>query len=226
MLVVRPLTIIEDRVLRRQTRGVRVEPGIDMFGFDRNDAAIVSRRSHLGRRLIGDALISLSGHRRQQVWDASALRAVPALLREARFDEEILELPAAPEGEEVVFDYAATGLTLRRHPLALLRPQLNKRNLMTAADLQELPTGRIVHYCGLVTLRQQPETANGVIFVSLEDETGVVQVICWKSIREKQRKELLNSQLLEVHGTWQRQGVADDGSRRRGPGWWSLFMSH
>ena len=80
------------------------------------------------------------------------------------------------------------------------------RKLMTAADLRELPNGRIVHYCGLVTLRQQPETANGVIFVSLEDETGVVQVICWKSIREKQRKELMNSRLLEVHGTWQREG--------------------
>ena len=153
-----------------------------------------------------DALISLSGHRRQQVWDAAALRSPPTLLRDATVDEELLELPAAPEGEEVVFDYAATGLTLRRHPLALLRPQLSSRHLMTAADLQELPNGRIVHYCGLVTLRQQPETANGVIFVSLEDETGVVQMICWKSVREKQRKELLNSRLLEVHGTWQREG--------------------
>ena len=153
-----------------------------------------------------DALISLSGHRRQQVWDAAALRSLPTLLRDATFDEELLELPPAPEGEEVVFDYAATGLTLRRHPLDLLRSQLSKRNLMTAADLEELPNGRIVHYCGLVTLRQQPETANGVIFVSLEDETGVVQVICWKSIRERQRKELLNSRLLEVHGTWQREG--------------------
>ena len=153
-----------------------------------------------------DALISLSGHRRQQVWDAAALRSPPTLLRDATVDEELLELPAAPEGEEVVFDYAATGLTLRRHPLALLRPQLSSRHLMTAADLQELPNGRIVHYCGLVTLRQQPETANGVIFVSLEDETGVVQVICWKSIREKQRNELMNSRLLEVHGTWQREG--------------------
>ena len=69
-----------------------------------------------------DALISLSGHRRQQGWDASALRAPPALLRDASFDEEIMERSAAPEGEEVVFDYAAKGLPLRRHPLALLKP--------------------------------------------------------------------------------------------------------
>ena len=71
-----------------------------------------------------DALMSLSGHRRQQVWDASALRSTPELLRDAPVDEEILELPSAPEGEEVVFDYASLGLTLRSHPMALLRPHL------------------------------------------------------------------------------------------------------
>ena len=140
------------------------------------------------------------------MWDASALRSTPLLLREAPVEEELLELPPAPEGEEVVFDYAATGLTLRRHPLALLREQLTKRGLLSAADLYNLPNGRLVRYCGLVTLRQQPETANGVIFVSLEDETGVVQVIAWRKIKEKQRKELLNSRLLAVYGTWQREG--------------------
>lgn len=91
-----------------------------------------------------DALMSLSGHRRQQVWDASALRSTPSLLR----------------------------------------PRLAKQKLRTAAELQDCPNGRLVRYCGLVTLRQQPATANGVIFLSLEDETGVVQVICWRSIKE------------------------------------------
>ena len=153
-----------------------------------------------------DALMSLSGHRRQQVWEAAALRATPLLLRDAPVDEDILELPPAPEGEEIMFDYAATGLTLRRHPLALLRPLLTSRELMTAADLQDLENGEFVSYCGIVTLRQQPETAKGVIFVSLEDETGTVQVIAWKSIKLAQRHELLNSRLLAVHGTWQRDG--------------------
>ncbi|MDO9001873.1 MAG: error-prone DNA polymerase [Aquabacterium sp.] len=162
---------------------------------------------HEMRLLAGaDALMSLSGHRRQQVWDASALRSTPALLRDAPVDEEFLELPEAPEGEEIVFDFAATGLTLRRHPLALLRPILAKQRLLTAAQLQDCPNGRLVRCCGLVTLRQQPETANGVIFVSLEDETGVVQVICWRSIKEAQRKELLESRLLAVYGTWQSEG--------------------
>jgi error-prone DNA polymerase len=153
-----------------------------------------------------DALMSLSGHRRQQVWDAAALRSTPELLRDAPFDEDILELPEAPEGEEVLFDYAAMGLTLRRHPMALLRPNLNERRLLTAEQLNAMPNGRIVRYCGIVTLRQQPETANGTVFISLEDETGVVQVICWKSLRDAQRKELLKSRLLAVYGTWQREG--------------------
>ena len=153
-----------------------------------------------------DALMSLSGHRRQQVWDAAALRSTPELLRDAPFDEEVLELPAAPEGEEVVFDYASLGLTLRTHPMALLRPHLKGRSLMTAEDLDAARSGRLVHYVGIVTLRQQPETANGTVFISLEDETGVVQVICWKSLRDAQRKELLRSRLLLVHGIWQREG--------------------
>jgi len=162
---------------------------------------------HEMRLLAGaDALASLAGHRRQQVWEASALKAPPKLLREAPVNEDFLELPAAPEGEEIVFDYATTGLTLRRHPLALLRPLLAQRRLMTAQELHDLPNGRLVRHCGIVTLRQQPSTAKGVIFVSLEDETGVVQVVCWKSIREKQRKELLQSRLLAVYGRWQREG--------------------
>ncbi|KQW36548.1 error-prone DNA polymerase [Rhizobacter sp. Root404] len=153
-----------------------------------------------------DALMSLSGHRRQQVWDAAALRSTPELLRDAPFDEEVLELPSAPEGEEVVFDYVSLGLTLRTHPMGLLRPHLAGRHLKTAEDLDAARSGQLVHYAGIVTLRQQPDTANGTVFISLEDETGVVQVICWKSLRDAQRKELLRSRLLLVHGTWQREG--------------------
>jgi error-prone DNA polymerase len=153
-----------------------------------------------------DALMGLSGHRRQQVWDAAAQHAAPLLLRDAPVNEDYLELEKAPEGEEIVWDYASTGLTLRRHPLALLRPLLSKRWLQSAEELQTLPNGRLVKACGLVTLRQQPDTANGTIFLSLEDETGVVQVICWRRIRERQRRELLGSRLLAVYGTWQREG--------------------
>jgi error-prone DNA polymerase len=154
-----------------------------------------------------DALMSLAGHRRNQVWEASALRSTPLLLRDAPVHEEVFELPAAPEGEEIVWDYASLGLTLRRHPLALLRERLTQRNLLSAQDLQDMPDGRWVRYCGIVTLRQQPETASGTIFISLEDETGVVQVICWKSLRVEQRYVLLKSRLLAVSGHWQREGA-------------------
>lgn len=153
-----------------------------------------------------DALSGLSGHRRQQVWDAAALKRVPELLRAAPVDEDYLELPAAPEGEEIVWDYASLGLTLRRHPMALLRERLAADGWQSAEELRDLPTGKLVRHCGIVTLRQQPETANGTTFVSLEDETGVVQVICWQSLRERQRNVLLRARLLAVKGTWQRDG--------------------
>ena len=160
-----------------------------------------------------DALISLSGHRRQQVWDASALKLAPPLLKAAPVEEDWLELPAASEGAEVVFDYAAIGLTLRSHPLALLREQLRPMRLQTAAQLREQPDGRLVRACGLVVMRQQPQTAKGVVFVTLEDETGSVNVIVWKSLREKQRSELLHSRLMAVYGVWQRD-VASGGEVR------------
>jgi len=103
-----------------------------------------------------------------------------------------------------VFDYRSTGLTLRRHPLALLRPRLEKRGLLTAAQLRAVPHGQVVRACGIVTVRQQPQTAKGTIFVTLEDETGPVNVIVWKSLREAQRSALLHARLLAVRGVWQR----------------------
>jgi error-prone DNA polymerase len=151
-----------------------------------------------------DALLSLSGHRRQQVWDAAAQRRAPALLRGTPVNEEALALPAAHEAEEITFDYAAMGLTLRRHPLALLRPRLARMGLLNADELKNLPSGQRVRACGIVTVRQQPQTANGTIFVTLEDETGPVNVIVWKRVREQQRDALLKSRLLAVEGEWQR----------------------
>ena len=151
-----------------------------------------------------DALHSLSGHRRQQVWDASALHPAPALLHGAPVDEDALAFSPAHESEEVVFDFAATGLSLRSHPVAFLRPELATRKLLSAAQMRDLPHGRLVRACGLVTMRQQPQTAKGVVFVTLEDETGSTNVIVWKSVKEKQRSELLHARLLAVYGVWQR----------------------
>ncbi|EJL73467.1 DNA-directed DNA polymerase III PolC [Variovorax sp. CF313] len=155
-----------------------------------------------------DALMSLSGHRRQQVWDATATRGMgsraPALLKGVPIHEQALLLPAAPEGEEIVGDYAALGLTLRRHPLALLRPRLARLKLMSAEQLRAQPSGQTVRACGIVKGRQRPGTANGTIFVTLEDETGNVNVIVWSHVIEVWREPLLKSHLLAVQGTWQR----------------------
>jgi error-prone DNA polymerase len=175
------------------------------------DADDLSRRAGLSQvemkaLAAADALRSLSGHRRQQVWDAAALTAAPALLRDAPIEEEYLELPEAPEGEEILWDYSSTGLTLRRHPLALLRPRLDKHKFLHSEKLSRHADGSWVRACGIVTLRQQPSTANGVIFVSLEDEFGAIQLIVWKSVRERQRDVLLRSRFLGVQGWWQKKG--------------------
>ncbi|TXI80205.1 MAG: error-prone DNA polymerase, partial [Cupriavidus sp.] len=157
-----------------------------------------------------DALRSLSGHRRQQAWDAAGLGLPPGLLQDAPVQEDFLELDAAPEAQEVVHDYETVGFTLRTHPLALLRPELDalKLRLLKSSQLAPVPNGRTVRTCGIVTLRQQPETAKGTTFVSLEDEDGEIQVICWPSVRQAQEQVLLKSRLLAVEGTWQaRDGV-------------------
>ena len=151
-----------------------------------------------------DALTALAGHRRQQVWQAAAIKPQPLLLKAVPIIEAALDLPDTPEGENILFDYRATGLTLRRHPLALLRPRLSAKGFLSAAQLDALPDGQDVAACGIVTLRQQPGTAKGVIFLTIEDDTGPINVIVWKSLRLTQRDELLHSTLLGVHGTWQR----------------------
>jgi error-prone DNA polymerase len=151
-----------------------------------------------------DALMALSGHRRQQVWDATAQRRAPALLKGVPIHERALQLSVAPEGEEIVGDYASLGFTLRRHPLALLRPRLARMRLSSAEQLRAVPHGQTVRACGIVMGRQRPQTAKDTIFVTLEDETGNVNVIVWKHVVEAWREPLLKSHLLAVQGTWQR----------------------
>jgi len=188
---------------------LRIQTARQAAPFD--NAEELARRAHLEQHEMkllaaAGALATLSGHRRQQVWDAAALHAPPALLQEAAVEEEFLELPEAPEGEEVVWDYASVGLTLRSHPMALLRKKLDKYKLKTSEELRHMPNGRMVRTSGIVTLRQQPETAKGTVFVSLEDEHGTTQVIVWRGLREAQRQVLLESRLLAVKRRWQRQG--------------------
>jgi len=152
------------------------------------------------------ALAGLSGHRRHALWDVAGVERMPALLDPAPIVEGEPSLVAPSEGEDIVADYASLGLTLGRHPLALLRERLQRQRMVTAAELKALPHGRLARVTGLVTGRQRPGTASGVTFVTLEDETGMVNVIVWRDLAERQRKELLRSNLLTVYGTLEREG--------------------
>ena len=153
-----------------------------------------------------DSLTALVGHRRRARWEAASHRLERDLMSAATIAEATPELPLATEGRDIVDDYASTGFTLRRHPLALLRPRLKKMNLLSAAELNAVPNGRFVRTTGIVTVRQRPGTAKGTIFVSLEDETGVINVIVWNNVIEEKRRPLLTASLLTVYGTMQRQG--------------------
>lgn len=173
---------------------------------DVSDLAIRARldKAHMEALAAADALRSLAGHRRQQMWDAAAQVGLPPIFAQAAIHEPRLELPQAAEGEEIMFDYAATGLSLRRHPLALLRPRLARHGLKTAAELRQMLPGQKVRACGIVTVRQRPPTANGTLFITLEDETGVINLVVWSQTFARWRSALLASRLLAVEGIWQR----------------------
>ena len=116
------------------------------------------------------------------------------------------ELAPPTEGQDIVADYRTLSLTLRRHPLSLLRERLRKRRLSTAAEIRDAPHGRIVRTAGIVIGRQRPDTASGVVFVTIEDETGATNVIVWRDLGDRQRRELLHARLLAVYGNVEREG--------------------
>lgn len=161
----------------------------------------------LDRLADADALAALSGHRHDAVWDVAGVERLPPLLAASTFDEAQATLPVPTEGQDIVADYRTLGLTLRRHPLALLRRQLARQRLLTSAEVAQAPHGRIVRTAGIVIGRQRPDTASGVVFVTLEDETGATNVIVWRDLGDRQRRELLGSRLLAVYGKVEREGV-------------------
>jgi error-prone DNA polymerase len=168
-------------------------------------AADLSRKDMNALAAAG-ALEPLAGHRRHAVWLVAGIEKRPPLLAAASIAESGIALAAPSEGENILADYASTGLTLRRHPLALLRPRLKKLFMSTADDLKKTPSGTPVRVAGLVTCRQHPGTAKGVIFTTLEDETGQINVIVWERLSRKQRRPLLASRLLRVDGKLEREG--------------------
>lgn len=166
-------------------------------------AADLSRKDMNALGVAG-AFESLAGHRRAAAWLVSGIEKRPALLSHAAIVESEITLTPPTEAQDILADYDSTGLTLRRHPLALLRPRLDKHSFSTAAQLKTMPTNTPVHVVGLVTCRQHPGTAKGVIFVTLEDETGQINVVVWKRLSRRQRRPLLGARLLLVEGMLER----------------------
>ena len=164
-------------------------------------------RHDLGALAAAGALAALAGHRHAAAWDVAGVEKLPPLLAGTTFDETAADLPAPTEGQDIVADYRTLGLTLGRHPLALLRGQLRARRLITSAEVRDTPHGRSVRTAGIVIGRQRPDTASGVMFVTLEDETGATNVIVWRDLSDRQRRELLGARLMGVYGRVEREGM-------------------
>ncbi len=176
--------------------------------IDIHDLTRRARLDHKGLDALAaaDALASLAGHRHHARWAVLGLEPPTPLFIDPRIDEAEPRLRPPTEGQAIVADYGSLGLTLGRHPLALLRPRLARMRFISADRVQGLAQGDPVRTAGLVITRQRPGTATGVVFVTLEDETGYVNLIVWSSLVESQRKELLGSRLLGVIGEVQREG--------------------
>jgi error-prone DNA polymerase len=167
-------------------------------GLEKPDLASLAR---------ADALASLAGHRREALWSTLAVDEATRLALPAGIEEAKAGLEAPTEGQEVAGDYAALGLTLRRHPLAILRGRLKTRGLHTAEEVAAARNGQWIRTSGIVTCRQRPATASGVLFVKLEDETGYVNLVVWSDIVERNRRSILGSRLLAAGGQVQKQGL-------------------
>jgi error-prone DNA polymerase len=161
------------------------------------------------------ALRVLSEHRHDATWQALGVERLPGLIAGTSARERQVALPVPTESQDILADYRHLGLTTGRHPLALLRPSLIRKGLRSSADLQCLADGTRVRVGGLVTHMQQPATASGVVFASLEDETGIVNIILWPQVFSAQRQCALESSLLVVDGTLQRRDLVTHVVARR-----------
>jgi len=156
-----------------------------------------------------DALANLAGSRREAIWAVAGIDTrVTPLLHATRTVEDVDPvLVALGLGDAVLADYRSLGLSLKGHPLALLRSALAPFKVEQAGNLNAYyRPGQLARASGLVTHRQQPGTAKGVVFVTLEDETGSINVIVWPAVAAAQRRPLLGARLLTVYGVWQREG--------------------
>lgn len=173
--------------------------------------ADLATRARLQRRDLdllaaAGALADLAGHRRQAAWAAAGVSLQLDLLHDAPPPERTPDLAEPSEAENLIADYASSGLSLGRHPLSLLRSRLTAQRFVTARQLQAAADRQLLRAAGIVTCRQRPGTASGIVFVTLEDETGLANIVVHSRLVERQRRELLGARLLGVLGQVQREG--------------------
>jgi error-prone DNA polymerase len=176
------------------------------------DIAALKARARLSPAVVerlaaADAFGSLGLPRRQALWEARSLIAAPPLplfaaadAREEGEERARTRLPTMPLSEEVVADYQTQRLSLKAHPMAFLRAGLAERGFVRAADLRARKVRSMVRVAGVVLVRQQPGSAKGVCFITLEDETGVINLVIWPDLKEKQRSVVMGARLMEVRG--------------------------
>jgi len=171
----------------------------------------LTMRADLDRRTLealadAGALRDLAGNRHLTFWQVAGSEQELPLAPVPRTAEATPLLAPPTEGQNIAADYRSHGLTLGRHPLALLREELSAEHVVTAAALRDLPHGRVLRVAGIVTARQRPQSAGGVMFITLEDETGFVNLIAWEKVWSGARRAANNSRLLEVQGMLQKEG--------------------
>ena len=193
------------------SRAVAERVAVDRQKRPFSSVADLAARSRLQRRDLdllaaADALRSLAGHRRQAAWAATAAAVQGDLFDGLPPPETASDLPSPSAGENLVADYRSLGLTLRRHPLTLLRQRLTERRFVTAAALKTAGQRALIRAAGIVVGRQRPGTATGIVFVTLEDETGLANIVVHPQLVDRQRRELLGSTLLGVYGQLQKEG--------------------
>ncbi|HEX2083263.1 MAG TPA: OB-fold nucleic acid binding domain-containing protein, partial [Xanthomonadaceae bacterium] len=208
-----PLPQSAIRLGLREVRGISEEVAVAIVAARAQqpfrDVADLCRRAGLNEKARtalaeAGALRSLAGHRNAARWQVAGIERRTPLqdLHSPREDEIALLAPAV--AEEILSDYRALGLTLQAHPLSLLRDRLRERGLLGSQELRARRHGSHVRAVGLVTGRQRPTTASGTIFVTLEDEHGMVNVIVWQKLAARRRKAVLGARLLGVRGRWER----------------------
>ena len=163
--------------------------------------------AHIERLASGDCFGSMQLSRRQALWDARSIVGgadlplfAAAAARGEGAETARTQLPAMPLSEEVVADYQTTRLSLKAHPMSFLRASLAERGFVRASDLRSRKFRSMVHVAGVVLIRQRPGSAKGVCFITLEDETGVINLVVWPDLKEKQRRVVMGSRLMEVRG--------------------------